>query len=267
MTGAGVNPSQSCTNCGEKLAGKFCAQCGTPAVAFADDAQEGWGGVTRELLDSRSRKSFLTVLLSFFRHPVDTIIQLTDDPTYRSHWTFLSLVLGAQLTLTFVLLPKLFETMFGIPQTIDKSAVISTQIVQYAGIAILTPFQYYLCRLLGNRQRSPMSYVKLCVLSVSFCTIMSTINLLIFFTLITLTQQFTLPIDFEGLDEFLRLILQSLILIFVTLAHMRFWDMKLPVAAVVTILMAAASWLVVYPGLTWLAQSTNIGTTLNELLG
>jgi hypothetical protein len=57
------------------------------------------------------------------------------------------------------------------------------------------------------------------------------------------------------------------ILVFVTAAHRRFWGMSWPIAVMVTIGIAAMSWLVVYPGLTTLLEQAKIGETLSSMLG
>ena len=87
-----------------------------------------------------------------------------------------------QLTLSYVLLPRLFSTLFNVPSTANSSAVITNEIVQYVGMAILTPIQYYACRALGSLRRTPMAYVKLCVLSVSFGALLSSVIALLFFS-------------------------------------------------------------------------------------
>ena len=133
--------------CGTALTGKFCSGCGAPAD---NAAAEGWSSLANQLLSKPRPNGILSVALSFLRHPVDTIIRLTDDPTYRSQWAFLSTCLGAQLTLSYVLLPRLYSALLGVPDTADTGAVITNEIVQYVGIAILTPIQFYVCRALGN---------------------------------------------------------------------------------------------------------------------
>ena len=46
------------------------------------------------VFSSQRDNSFFAVVVSFLLHPVDTIIRLTDDPAYRSHWAFLTAMVG-----------------------------------------------------------------------------------------------------------------------------------------------------------------------------
>jgi len=167
------------------------------------------------------------------RHPVDTTSRLTDDPTNRPQWAFLSTCVGAQLMLTYVLLPRLYEALFGMPDTAYSSAVLTNEIVQYVGIAILTPIQFYLCRALGTRGRTPMSYVKLCVLSVSYCAIVSMVAALLFFASGVLVLKSGAAIDMHSVWLGLSSATMIAIIAFVTGSHRRFWGMSWPTTLVV----------------------------------
>jgi hypothetical protein len=258
-----------CVNCGTALQGKFCGSCGSPAATGSPTVQssEGWGSLTSEFLSSRSGNGILSVALSFLRRPVVTIIRLTDDPTYRSQWGFLTATVGAQMTLAFVLLPRLYSALFNVPNTSNSSAVITNEIVQYVGMVILTPIQYYVCRLLGSRKRSPMSYVKLCVLSVSYGAILSILAYLLFFvTALTAIKSGTV-MDLASFWQGLSVLVLVAILVFVTMSHKRFWGMKWWVATIVTIGIAAMSWVVVYPGLSALIEHGGIAGAISNLTG
>ena len=197
MTGAEAGKATLCTNCGTALTGKFCSGCGAPAEdSSAIDHREGWSSLTAELLSKPNRNGIFSVALSFVRHPVDTIIRLTDDPTYRSQWSFLTTCVAAQLTLVYVLLPRIFSALFNTPDTANSSAVITNEVVQYVGIAILTPIQYYVGRALGTMRRTPMSYVKLCVLSVSYGALLSSGAALLFFATGILALKTGTNVDF-----------------------------------------------------------------------
>jgi len=267
MTEAGTASGELCANCGATLQGKFCSTCGAAAAVDRNDAAEGWGSLTSEFFSSRGGNGLFSVALSFLRHPVDTIIRLTDDPTYRSQWGFLTAMVGAQMTLTFVILPRIYSALFHVPNTSNSSAVITNEVVQYVGMVILTPIQYYLCRALGTRRRSPLSYVKLCVLSVSYGALLSSLVALFFFaTAVALLKSGT-PIDLATLWEGLAVLTLIAVLVFVTESHRRFWGMRWPIATGLTICIAALSWLVVYPGLGALLERTGIGGALSGVLG
>lgn len=264
MAGAEASEAALCGSCGTALTGKFCSVCGAPA----DNAvAEGWSSLANQLLSKPKSDGILSVALSFMRHPVDTIIRLTDDPTYRSQWAFLSTCLGAQLTLSYVLLPRLYATLLGVPDTADTGAVITNEIVQYVGIAILTPIQFYVCRALGTRSRTPMSYVKLCVLSVSYCTIISTAAALIVFAAGVMAAKTAAGMDMQMVGLSVMSAAMLIIIIFVTMTHRIFWGMRWWVALAVTPAIAALSWGVVYPFLTTLSERAGISTSLGRFFG
>ena len=256
-----------CTNCGTALAGPFCSGCGTPANSSAKSHGEGWGALTSEFVGSPKSDGIFAVAISFLLHPVRTILRLTDDPAYRSHWSFLTACVGAQLTLVYVALPRLYSALFNIPDAANSSAVITNEIVQYVGMAILTPIQYYVCRALGSIRRAPMTYVKLCVLSVSYGALLSIVISLLFFAIGTLVLKTGSNIDVNAIWQGLALLTMIAVLTFVTASHRRFWGMSWPIAIAVTIGAAAMSWLVVYPGLQALVEQAKIGETIGNLLG
>jgi hypothetical protein len=272
MTGARTASAGFCADCGTALQGKFCSACGSPARGHAPAAEpnpthDGWSGLTSEFVSSRGSNGLFSVVLSFLRHPVDTIIRLTDDPTYRSYWGFLTAMVGAQLTLVYVILPRVFSALFNMPNTSHSSAVITNEAVQYVGMAILTPIQYYVCLVLGTRPRSPMSYVELCVLSVSYGSILAIVVALIFFATGVTALKSGTNLDLGAIWQGLTLMSLAAILAFVSASHKRFWGMSWPVAIGVTLSIAALSWLVVYPALTALAERADIAATLSSIMG
>ena len=266
MAGTEAAGSGFCVNCGTALQGKFCSGCGVAAAPRQD--KEGWSALSSEFFSSHRDNSFFSVVLAFLRRPVDTIIRLTDDPTYRSHWGFLTAMVGAQLTLAYVIMPKAFAALFHVPSTANSAAVITNEGVQYVGMAILTPIQYYICRALGTLPRSPMSYVKLCVLSVSYGALLSiVVSLIAFATGITVLKTGAAGIDLAAVGQGLTLLALTGVLVFVSASHKRFWGMSWPVAIGVTLCVAALSWVVVYPALTALAERADIAGTLASVLG
>lgn len=261
-SGVGQDGARVCVACGKPLAGPFCSQCGTPAPAGG----EGWGVIASELFDSQQSKGHFSTLASFLKAPVETILRLTEDPGYRQHWTFLSLALGVQFALGFLILPQLLGRFYVVPDLGGKEAVITNQIAQYLGIAILTPIQYYICRAVGSIARRPASYVKLCVLSVSFCSILSTLAILAFWIIGPATAAGGLTIDPWLLGNGLTSLLQIAILVFVTVVHKRFWGMKWWVAILVTLLIAILSWGVVYPALVELVTWSGMVKTIDQMM-
>lgn len=247
--------------------GAFCSGCGTPANSSAKSHGEGWAALTSEFVSRPKSDGIFAVAISFLRHPIRTILRLTDDPTYRSHWRFLTACVGAQLTLVYVALPRLYSALFGMPDAANSSAVITNEIVQYVGMAILTPIQFYVCRALGSIRRTPMSYVKLCVLSVSYGSLLSISIALIYFAIVLADKKAGSILELDEVWQALALVAMAAVLAFVTATHRRFWGMSWPIAIAVTIGAAAMSWLVVYPGLQALVEQAKIGETIGNLLG
>lgn len=139
--------------------------------------------------------------------------------------------------------------------------------VQYVGMAILMPIQYYLCRALGTLSRSPMSYVKLCVLSVSYGALLSmVVSGIMLATGIAVLKTGT-AINLAAVWQGLALLTLAAVLAFVAASHKRFWGMSWPIAIGVTLCAAALSWLVVYPALTALAEWADVAGTLGSVLG
>ncbi len=256
-----------CTNCGTALVGPFCGGCGKPSTSSAKPRPEGWSALTSEFMNGPKQVGMHAVALSFLAHPVRTILRLTDDPTYRSHWSFLTACVGAQLTLVYVILPRVYSALFNAPDAADSSAVITNEIVQYVGMAIMTPIQFYVCRALGSIPRSPMSYIKLCVLSVSYCTLLGIITAFAYFGIVLADAKAGSVLDLGEVWQALTVANMAAILVFVTLTHRRFWGLSWVRATAVTIAIAIMSWVVVYPGLTSLLEKANIGKTLTSLTG
>jgi hypothetical protein len=256
-----------CMNCGTALIGPFCSGCGSPVDAPAKGKGEGWGALTSEFISAPKRDGIFAVAVSFLRHPIRTILRLTDDPTYRSHWSFLTACVGAQLTLVYVALPRLYSALLNLPDAASSSAVITNEIVQYVGMAILTPIQYYVCRALGSIRRTPMSYVKLCVLSVSYGALLSIVFALFYFAISIIDLKTVAILELDEFWTALAYLSMAAILTFVTAAHRRFWGMSWLAAIAATMIAAALSWLVVYPGLTSLVEQAKIGETIANLLG
>lgn len=262
MEGAPATGAGLCSKCGHALSGPFCANCGTPAAPHTDN----WSAVASEFWDPGASRNHFETALAFLRAPVRTILSLTEDSTYRSHWSFLSLCLGLQLTLAFAVLPKLLGSYYPVPGLADKSAVLTGQLVQYTGIIILTPIQYYVCRLLGSIRRSPASYVKLCVLSVSFCTLVSLLVVLTFWGLGSASTAMSTPVDPALSGNVLTGLSQLAIVIFVAIVHKHFWGMTWPRAILATLAFAVLSWMVVYPLLMQFVSNSGLGKFLDDIL-
>lgn len=228
---------------------------------------DGWSALTSEFTNDPKHIGMHTVALSFLAHPVKTILRLTDDPAYRSHWSFLTACVGTQLTLFHVILPRVYSALFNLPDTADSSAVITNEIVQYVGMAIMTPIQFYVCRALGSIPRAPMSYVKLCVLSVSYCTLLAIMTGIAYFGIVLIDAKSGSVLDIGEVWQAISMLTMAGILVFVTLTHRRFWGLSWLRAMTITGAIAVMSWGVVYPGLTALLEKANIGKTLASLIG
>lgn len=270
---AGTSSARFCADCGAALQGQFCSACGSPARAIpaSKPASEGWSGLTADLLNAHGGNGVFAVALSFLRHPVETIIRLTDDPTYRSQWGFLTAMVGGQLTLLYIVVPRVLAIFFHTPTATNSSAVLTSELVQYVGMAILTPVQYYVCRALGTNARSPMSYVKLCALSVSYGALLSgVVSFGVFVAAVVIMKTTTgpgTPPIIQEMGNVFALLTMAAVLVFVCASHKRFWGMSWPTAIGVTLAIACVSWFVVYPGLGSLVDRSGIGQAIGGVLG
>lgn len=248
MTGNSTISARSCGSCGQPLSGRYCAHCGADSSAPAPATQaEGWSALAGDFLEHGEKNGMLSVVASFALHPVETILRLTEDKSYRGHWAFLSACLAAQFTLSFVLLPRILSWCYGIPVPENKAAVFANEILQYAGIAILTPIQYYVCRALGTIPRTPRAYVKLCALSVSYGSLLSSASIIAFLGIGGLAVAGHWLTDTTVIGQALTLLVMLGVVVFVTCSHRRFWGMSWLVASGVTVGIALLSWAVVYP--------------------
>jgi len=238
-----------------------------PVPVTDSEAQtgEGWGAVATHFLSTGERNTFARVSWSFFRHPVETILRLTGDTTYRGHLGFLTAWLGAELTLSYVILPKLFGGLFQVPVTTDKSAVLVNEIIQYVGMAILTPIQFYLCRFLGTIPRSPMSYVKLCILSVGYCALLLSLVVSAFWIIGVAATAAGIGVNAVNLANWLLAAGQIAIIAFITASHRRFWGMSWGKAVSASLIIAFLSWGVVYPLLLAAVPALGLDTMLQKI--
>lgn len=261
MSAKDSTQAAKCPQCGHALTGPFCSNCGQRIAAT-----EGWGSAAVEFWDPQTTRGHAGTVWSFIKAPVNTILALTEDPAYRSHWAFLSLCLFTQLTLGFVILPHLLTPYYHVPDIENKSAVLTSQVVQYIGFAILTPIQYYVCRLAGSIKRTPMLYVKLCALSISFGAILNTLATFLFWGIGIGSTAAGAPVDPTIGGGLLTLAVLTGVLVFVTLSHKRFWGMRWWVATLLTILFALLSWVIVYPLVTWAVTASGLAKVLGDLL-
>jgi hypothetical protein len=112
-----------------------------------------------------------------------------------------------------------------------------------------------------------MSYVKLCVLSVSFGALLSTVMALLFFATAVLALKTNIPLNLTAIWQAMAIVALGAIIAFVAASHRRFWGMSWTTATSVTVVIAALSWLVVYPALTSFAEKADVSGTLGSLFG
>ena len=224
----------------------------TSAPLPPPSADESWRSLLRDVFP-RDPHSIGGVTIQFLRAPLEALQRLSSDTTYRGYWNFLIACLGALPIFMLFVLPWLGKKLTGLPFTIGGTEMfawrLKLEVIQVAGILILSPLQYYLCRALSNAERTPRAYFKMCVLSVSYGTMlrMATGILSLCAGLAMYAWQLYVTPQHAMVAE--EVAGSLAVVIFVTAAHRRFWCMSWFRAFWITVLIATVSWAVVYPAL------------------
>ncbi len=213
---------------------------------------EGWLSLVRDAFP-RDGHGVVSVAMQFAHAPLRALMRLSNDAAYRGYWNFLLACIGVLPVLVLLILPWIAKRA-GHPVSvpIDVQMFVTRlrlEVFQIAGILILSPAQYYLCRALSDVPRSPRAYFKMCVLSVSYGTMIRMAFGIVAFAFALAATLARVPFDNSVVGMCEAVIGSVAVVAFVTAAHKRFWMMSWFRAAWVTVLIAAVSWGVVYPAL------------------
>ena len=252
----------------EPMDGEIEAAGGAPQ--HAKTADEGWHGLIYDIAP-RDPHGIFSVGWDLVRAPIETMLRLAADIRYRGYWKFLIACLGLFPVLVNIVLPWIGSKALDLQITTNGEHLflsrLKLEVLQIAGILILTPAQYYLCRALSPVERTPRAYFKLCVLSVSYGTILRMLVAVVAFGVglgTILSGRYVDAYAF-GLAE--NVIGSVIILAFVTVAHRRFWLMGWLRAGLVTLVIAAVSWTAIYPMLFWMVGEVEKIGRLGGLAG
>ena len=234
------------------------AEDGTASLPALD---EGWFSLLGDVFP-RDGHGVFSVGVQFLRAPISTLLRLSGDRLYRGYWNFLLACLGVLPVLVLLILPWIAKRA-GHPVSVPADTQmfvtrLRLEIFQIAGILILSPAQFYLCRALSPVPRSPRAYFKMCVLSVSYGTMIRMAFGIIAFSFALAMTLARVLFDQSVLALCENLLGSIAVVAFVTTAHKRFWAMSWWRAIWVTVLIAAVSWGVVYPAL------QSVGTAIEQ---
>lgn len=211
------------------------------------------------------RDGALSVAWAMIKSPVVTALRLAQDGEYRGYWNFMLSAMGANLAFVYLIVPTAAKILFG-AQTPDHTAdQLLVQILQLSGFPLLTFAQFYACRALGTADPSPLSYVKLCALSVGFGWILLTAANVV--EVMVLAGMVTTGAEVHGneMDQSAALAGMAAALVFTSLSHQRFWGLSGQRAILITLAIAAVSWGVVYPGLGLIASRSHLSESLKAI--
>jgi hypothetical protein len=162
---------QRCRTCGHAIAGNFCVQCGAPT---ADKGSESWSGVASDILGGQP--GLLIIIAGLTRHPIRTIIALTEDRSYTQHWKLFTLSLSASLPIFWILIPRLASWLRDQAPSPQQSMVPMWEGMLIALLMLVTPVLYYVCRFFGRIPRTSRAYFKFCALVAAYVIFMSALG-------------------------------------------------------------------------------------------
>lgn len=227
-------------------------------AAVVSDTRDGWREVLRDVFP-RDPHGIFTVSAGLLRSPFETALRLAADRDYRNYWSHIVVLTGVTAIALYVTLPQVFnylvgQDLVGVADAAQRLRL-KMQVMQIAAFLLLTPLQYYACRLISPVPQAPRTYFKLCALSISF-------GLLLRIVLGILTVFAGLVIFHGRLNVGLATVIQTefaigtlLILAYVTELHRRFWGFALWKSLVLTIVFFLFTALVASPALLMAVQA------------
>jgi len=159
----GAQAGAVCAECGAAVSGNFCSACGA-------DLREGGSGVLGAVAGP-VRHSFPAVYLRLLRAPVRETVGLAEDPSYRSHVSFLlSGIAVFCLLFVPILLNQVTPTQQGaqFSESMQNLMKVLSQAGVYVGAAITFVLAYGLFRYFAKVPRTFHAYFKLYCLAFGF---------------------------------------------------------------------------------------------------
>jgi hypothetical protein len=234
------------------------------AAQSAPGHRDGWLAVLIDVMFGETDGVF-SVAWKMFRSPVKTTLRLAADTTYKGYWKFMLACMGADLTLLFGITPWVGSHFFHLQAQNRGVESLMIQGLQLTGMPILTFVQFYFCSWLGSARRVPLEYVKLCSLSVGYGWLLTILAMLAEVVAIVVLMLKGFPVDAVRADQMQALATMIAVMAYVALSHRAFWGMSVTRALLSTLFIATMSWVVVYPGLGWIAQSFDLAGRLKGL--
>lgn len=158
----GHSAAAVCAECGTEANGNFCSSCGADLRAGSGVM----GGVSNAAVHSVPI-TYLRILGS----PVKGTVGLAEDPTYRSHLSFLLTGIGIFCLLFMpILMNTSIEAAHGAPvsESMQNLMKVMSQIGVYVGALITFGLAYGLFRYFAKEPRTLKEYLKLYCLAFGF---------------------------------------------------------------------------------------------------
>ena len=237
MQGSATESAGVCADCGAAANGNFCASCG------ADLRESALGFLGRTV--APVRRSFPVVYLKLLRAPIRQTVAFAEDPSYRSHVSFL---LTSIAIFSLLMIPIMVRSVVPgqMSESLQTYVKVMSQVGVYVGSAITFVIAYWLYRYFAKERRTVSAYFKLYCLAFGFvmplyaayefvaCSVLGGIGM-------SSLEQVT---QVEQLREPLTLASVSLALLlwaYMIAIHRRFWRMRLWPAAILYVVAAISS--------------------------
>jgi hypothetical protein len=152
----------ACADCGSTVSGNFCSACGA-------DLRGGGSGLIDTV--TGGRQSYLATYLQILRSPVKATVDLTDDPSYRQHISFLlsSLAVFCVIMVPFIVQSAVADDQLSqFSESMRTLISVMSQVGVYVGAVITFLLGYGLFRVFAKETRSLKSYFKLYCLAYGF---------------------------------------------------------------------------------------------------
>jgi hypothetical protein len=268
-----------CTSCGKPVSGRYCADCGAPNLAAAErieaTAAESWSELASEFVGQTSNNSVPSIMTSMLKAPFSTIMRLAEDPTYMGAWKFFLSMLGLYLTFTNIALPRLVALIQHKSFSADQWLIFSEQMQMILAFGVLALAMYYACRLISRRKRSPRAYMRAASLTWGYWFLLAMLATVAFLVVLSGLRFVVLGLGgarlSQPLQEFANaaafVIYEATILFVVIMITRRFWGIGSLTAAAIAAGYVLVSQLLVFPAVSYLANTMNLTGNLKQLFG
>lgn len=193
------------------------------------EVAEGWSGVLKQVAKGDG-STLLSTVITILREPIAGPIRLALDLAYSGHIKFYLTFVSAAFVAMFVVPQELSRTFLGIDTAGDQSLVKRMMLLQALIVLVLTPILYYVYRWRSKEQRTPLSFFKLALLTITSGNVLivgAAALLIALWVVVVVAAPFHLPSDPASTGKVLQVIFfvtTIAALVYNTLISARFWN-------------------------------------------